>query len=190
MLDARQDARAAELRSEFDALIAESSDWLARHTSGTGELRFERFAEMRYLGQEHTIRVPVREEDFAPEGLATLRRRFDEVYEKAYAHALPDHELEFVILRLVATGPIERPPILPRPPGDGGTAVPSGSRTIYVADRKHSLDCALFDRDRLDPGVNIGGPAIIEEWSTTILVLADQAADVDRFGNLSITETP
>jgi N-methylhydantoinase A len=184
------DTNADGLRAAFDSLVDEAAGWLGENTSGTGDLQFDRFAEMRYLGQEHTIRIPVYEKDFADAGLATLRTRFDRVYEKAYAHALPDHELEFVILRVVATGPTDRPAIQPLPPGDSDPIKASSSRSIYAADNKRSFDCDVFDRDGLGPGAHVDGPAVVEEWTTTILVLPGQAADVDRWGNLIIGEVP
>ena len=181
------DVGADGLRRHFDELRDEASAWLARHTRGSGRLRFERFAEMRYLGQEHTIRVPVLEADFGDAALAPLRARFDQVYEKAYAHALPGHELEFVILRLVATGAVGRPPMRRMAPGAGGAPASQAVRNIYLADSKDRRDCPVYERDALPAGASVAGPAIVEEWNTTMLVLPGQEASVDEYGNLRIS---
>ena len=177
---------AAELRDRFEALEDEAKSWLASNTAGGHDLSVERFADMRYLGQEHTIRVPIRESDINGAGLGDLREQFDCHYERAYAHALPDHDLEFVVLRLVATGMIDRPPVSRIGPA-GSPAEPMEPRSIYFADEKKAMDCDVFPRNELSPGKKISGPAIIEEWSTTILELPGQAAVVDVFGNLLMT---
>jgi N-methylhydantoinase A len=46
----------------------------------------------------------------------------------------------------------------------------------------------VYDRERLPPGRTVDGPAIVEEWSTTILVLPGQQATTDRFGNLAMKD--
>ena len=105
------DVAPQELSEQFEMLENEARDWLNSQKMGGSKLTIERYAEMRYLGQEHTIRIPVLDEDFADAGFGQLRQRFNDHYEKAYAHALPEHDLEFVILRLVAKGEIDKPPL-------------------------------------------------------------------------------
>ncbi len=179
---------AADLQAQFEQLEAEAKAWLEANTVGGHGLSLERFADMRYLGQEHTIRVPVAEGDVDDPSLAGLRQRFDRHYEQAYAHALPDHELEFVVLRLVASGKIDRPPMSRLAPG-GTAPAASGQREIYMADLKETRACSFYPREQLAPGSAIAGPAIIEEWSTTILLLPGQALQVDDFGNLRMTRS-
>jgi N-methylhydantoinase A len=47
---------------------------------------------------------------------------------------------------------------------------------------------AVYQRERLDVGHGIRGPAIIEQLDSTIVIHPGQAAEVDRFRNLRITE--
>jgi N-methylhydantoinase A len=44
----------------------------------------------------------------------------------------------------------------------------------------------IYDRERLPVGVDIPGPAIINEMSATTLVLPDQTARVDAHGNIIV----
>ncbi|MCH7822883.1 MAG: hydantoinase/oxoprolinase family protein [Proteobacteria bacterium] len=176
-----------ELHAQLQVLEDEARDWLSSQKIEGTDLTIERYAEMRYLGQEHTIKVPIREDELSGPDLSRLRRRFDTFYDKAYAHALPDHDLEFVILRLVAISEIEKPPLSEiAVPEDSSGIVSTGKRKIYLADEKRFFDCDVYDRESLAPGSKIDGPVIVEEWTTTILTLLGQQVTIDRFGNLFI----
>jgi N-methylhydantoinase A len=50
------------------------------------------------------------------------------------------------------------------------------------------VDAAVYDRSRLGRGDVVAGPAVIEEFSSTIPVHPGFAATVDAFGNLVMTE--
>ena len=178
-----------ELSEQFETLESEARDWLNSQKMEGNRLTIERYAEMRYLGQEHTIRIPVLNEDFANPGFSHLRQRFNDHYEKAYAHALPEHDLEFVILRLVAKGEIAKPPLFEiQKTGKQEDVVSIGKREIYVADARRSFACDLYDRESVSRDSVIDGPVVIEEWSTTILILPGQQVTSDKFGNLVIDE--
>lgn len=47
-------------------------------------------------------------------------------------------------------------------------------------------ETSIFQRSSLDAGDKIVGPAIVEQLDTTILILPDQTALVDSYGNLII----
>jgi N-methylhydantoinase A len=45
---------------------------------------------------------------------------------------------------------------------------------------------AVYDRDRLAPGMQFGGPAIVEQNDATTLLPPNTPAQVDDFGNIII----
>jgi N-methylhydantoinase A len=51
------------------------------------------------------------------------------------------------------------------------------------------VDCAVYDRTRLEAGNIIVGPAIVEQMDTTTLLPPGARAEVDRLGNLIVTLT-
>ena len=57
-----------------------------------------------------------------------------------------------------------------------------------MADARRSFACDLYDRDSVSRDNVIDGPVVIEEWSTTILILPGQKVTSDKFGNLVIDE--
>jgi N-methylhydantoinase A len=54
---------------------------------------------------------------------------------------------------------------------------------VYFGERR---PCPLYDRARLEAGMQIVGPAIIEQLDSTTLVFPGQRAEVQEYGNLVI----
>jgi N-methylhydantoinase A len=46
------------------------------------------------------------------------------------------------------------------------------------------VDTPVYDRDRLARGQGVDGPAVVEEWTTTILVPPGWQAVADGLGDL------
>ncbi len=175
---------------ELAGLLADlTGDALGKLRAGgieTAEARLRHYGDMRYSGQEHTVKVPILEEDLAEDGLVALRGRFDALHEQAYAHALPDHAVELVNLRALAELPTLSPRIGALSEREGPLQA-KGLRQIWLAGADSPLDCPIYDRDRLGPGDRLPGPTIVEEWTSTTLVACDQQLDVDAYGNLIVS---
>ena len=52
-----------------------------------------------------------------------------------------------------------------------------------------SVACPVYQRDRVDVGVTLKGPAIFDQFDCTTVVLPGQTARVDALKNLIVTET-
>lgn len=144
----------------------------------------ELFVDLRYLGQEHTVRVPLQPDDLKDPQLASVRARFDELHEKAYAHSLPQLPVELVNVRLSLIGRTRKPIILKLPKSKKGKAQ-KAARKVTITDG-NKVDCPIYDRPLLASGERLNGPAIIEEWTSTTLILPDHLLEVDPYGNLII----
>lgn len=157
-------------------------------TTAVDRVRIERFCEMRYVGQAHTVRVAVEEADLAPggPGMAAIRARFESAYVRAYAHVLHDAPLEITVLRIAAIGETAKPAIVPLAQPEGGQDSLTGTRAIGLGAQGEPVDFAVHDRARLAAGTVIAGPAIIEEWNCTVVVNPGQRASVDTLGNIIV----
>lgn len=177
-----------DLRGRLEGLASESRQRLVENGIVARATVIERFADLRYLGQEHTVRVRIQEEDLADPSLTALRGRFHAAHEKAYAHALPEQPVELVNLRLSAVGLTQKPEIRDRwGPSETASSARKGTRKTYFAGDKGPVDCPVYARDALPPGSQLAGPAIIEEWTSTALALPRQRVEVDRYGNIILT---
>ncbi len=144
------------------------------------DIRFRRFAEMRYRLQGHDIRVPVPEGDLAPGSEVEMRRRFDDVYGSLYGRVQPELTIDVVNWRVIAEGP--RPEIeLPSASSAGqadGSAV-KGRRAAYMPEASAFVDTVVYDRYALVDGQSFEGPAIVEERESTVVIGSGARARID-----------
>jgi N-methylhydantoinase A len=146
---------------------------------------FQHWLDLRYVGQEFWLQVPVTEEEIRRGDTDAIHRRFSEIHDHRFGHAALDEPLELVNLRLTAIG--ARPKIeFPKLPRTGADAR-IGTREIYLDDTARSTTCAVYRREKLTPAVEIEGPAVIEEYaSTTVLFPGDKLRVADT-GELIVT---
>ncbi len=154
---ASMDARFATM--EADAVAALRAEF------GETHVRMERFAEMRYVGQRHNVKVAIP----AHADAASIRAAFDDDYRRRYGHADAAVPAEFQALHLSAFARLNRPEIgrLPR------SARPAGApsfRAIWFGDALGSHDARVYDRYALEPGFTATGPAVLEEYGSTTIV--------------------
>jgi N-methylhydantoinase A len=141
--------------------------------------------DLRYVGQEFTLQVPVGVEAIASGDRAGIRAAFDALYEHRYAHHSPDEPVEMVNIRLALIG--KRPkPAFPRLAARGA-AKPVRTRAVYLAEAHKASPCPVYQRETLGAGDKIAGPALIQEHGTTTVLFASDALTVAPSGELIIT---
>jgi len=175
---------AHELKSELEELEAEVRGRFSRNGIAPVQTHVQFHAAMRYHGQEHTVKVPILPGDLNDD-LVALRRRLDEYHELSYSLKLSESAAEIVSLQASIIGVTSKPTAkkIATEPSDGAA---TGEREVSIRGFDDALHARVFDRDGLGAGAVIDGPAIIEEWTSTTLILPDQSAKVDDYGNLII----
>jgi N-methylhydantoinase A len=167
-----------EVEAIFEAMKAEAREFLVEAKYPPERAAFQLYVDMRYLGQEHTVRVPVAELDSA--GLAD---RFHELHEQAYTFRL-DSATEFVnfhVSALVSQDAVDLSRYAPKP---GGVVEAKSHRRVYFEDGW--LHTAIYERDQLPANEQVDGPCIIEEPAATTVVQPGMRAHVDALGNIII----
>jgi N-methylhydantoinase A len=150
-------------------------------------INFLRQADMRYVGQSYELTVNLPGGHVTPARLKAAVQAFHGAHEQAYGHAAPAEPVEFVNLRVTATGAIRRPRLREVPASRRSAASASkGRRQVYFAERRGRVRVDCYDRYQLATGMVIAGPAIVEEMDSTTVVHPGFAARVDRYGNLLI----
>ena len=149
------------------------------------KIYFERYFDMRYEGQEHSVRIPVPNIKLKAQDMEEILVRFHEAYEREYTYRL-DVPVELVTFHLVAFGSVERPELSKLTSSGTLSAAQKGLRMVDF-DELGVKEAAIYNRDLLAPGISFTGPAVIEESGTTTVVFPNQTVDVDDYGNLHIT---
>ncbi|MFB9839662.1 hydantoinase/oxoprolinase family protein, partial [Actinoallomurus acaciae] len=167
-----------ELEEVYAELEAQAGAALDRQ--GFAEHRYVRSADLRYQGQAFEVRVPVGRAD-----VAEVAARFHDEHERLYGYCHRGDPVEWVNLRVAGIGPIDRPKPTVRPPGDGDPArARTGVRRVFFDEW---ADVPVYARDRLEPGDVLTGPAVIEEFGSTLPLHPGFAVRADGHGNLVVT---
>ncbi len=150
----------------------------------TLKLRFQRMLDMRYEGQEHTVKVAVPATRVDAGMIERIQEIFRDEYEREYSYRLSS-QIEVVNFHIAAVIPVER--VTAAEPGKTGRNVGDCVRSERLVDfgpfGVHRT--AIYERALLEPGMIIEAPAIIDEPDTTIIVDSGRAR-VDDFGNIRI----
>jgi N-methylhydantoinase A len=113
-----------------------------------------------------------------------MRGAFESEYTKRYGHSSKNVPIDLVNLRVVVTGVADKPKM--NEVEEGSLDVIPETREVNF-DGKNFTSCAIWQRDKLNVGVRINGPAIIEESASTTVVGPGDWATIDRLGNIHIT---
>ena len=170
----------ATLAKIHHEMIAEATASL-RHAA---EAERQMHLDLRYVGQEFTLQVPVSAGQIERADRAGIRAAFDALYEHRYAHHSPDEPVEMVNIRLAMIG--KRPKLSFPRLAKGDRASPSRQREVYFSDARKALPCPVYQREALGAGSGIAGPALIQEHGTTTVLFEQDACTVAPSGELMI----
>jgi N-methylhydantoinase A len=180
--------RIADIENMFGELADTGQRQLRRDGIDETDADFRFFADLRYVGQEHAISIPVENVSMLTGDTATLRNRFDREHARRHSQSAPGETLEIVSLRLVVTATREdsvaekwlSEPWQPEGKSEAGT------RDVVFDDAAHPLSTQILWRPGLAAGTEVTGPAVIEEPNSTTLIHPGDIASVTEAGHLLI----
>lgn len=142
-------------------------------------------ADLRYRGQSHELTVTVAREAWTEPDPSRLVSAFHDAHLTTFGHA--DEGADVEVLAVRATARLDAPPIvLAARPHAEGEAAPDAVVPVRVGGR--ACEAALYRRESLAPGMRIGGPAVVTQADTTLLVLPGWSGMMDRHGNLRLEQ--
>jgi len=170
--------------------LAERVDGLAQACQArldSAGVRFESVREiieldMLYVGQSHTVRVPVVRERLDRDGIATA---FETAYRDAFGRALDGIPVRLMNLRYARIGVRPKFDLAVLAPQASAMPEPLGSQRVYHAGQW--WDAVRYARLDLPVDASVAGPAILEQSDTTIWLEPGFSGRVDALGNLLIT---
>ena len=157
----------------------------ARADYNRNDVVFERFLDMRYVGQEHTVKIPVVGDASGRIDIALSVAAFHAAYEKRFTYQL-DSAIEIVNFHLVAIVEVAKPELAEKQiTGRTLDEAKLGMRRVDF-DQHGIHDALILDGDMLEPGMEFSGPAIIQEPSVTCVIPPGCRASIDGYGNYHI----
>ena len=174
-----------ELDAIYSEMCAQSERELRAQGAAADAIRMERYADMRYWGQEHTVKVPLHNSRVDEAALQALIAAFHDLHEQTYTFRL-DTPTELVNYHVTAFGRVSTPDI-PKVQENHLTLEGAGKGQRMVCfDTAEFQEAKIYERDRLPLQVTIPGPAVIEEHSATIVIFPQQSFRRDDFGFIHI----
>lgn len=180
------------INDNFAGLLTKAFEDLRRAGFDDQDITITRSVDMRYRYQVHELNVPFPDgRSFLEENdMEELYVRFDELYEKAYGKGSGYREAgkEILTFRVKAVGVLEKPRIRSETetrmsPDDAL----KGERRVYSEEQDDLVPTRIYDFERMKPGMEVEGPAVIETPVTTIVVNGNDLASVDGFHNVRLT---
>lgn len=178
----------ADLDRELTELEQECHQALLEGGVDFSRVRYVRAADMRYVGQEHTVAVTLPDLGDSGDGIAAIKSRFDQEHGLRYGHSAPEEPAEIVSLRVSAVGELPRPELAKIAIGnvEPDDAARVGAREVAFPN-EGVLMTPIYQRSALLAGNQISGPSVIEEGTATTLLRPGDLAEVDGYGNLLLT---
>ncbi len=139
--------------------------------------------DMRYVGQEHSVRLSI-VGPFSAAEANRLKVSFADAHERAYGHTMPD-QIEVVAVRLSAVGRQARPHVPREERRDGVTVEPRTTRQVIQVDGSLS-EYRVYHRDDFQHGDRIPGPAVISEHTGTTVFHEGDSASIGAYGEIVI----
>ncbi len=176
----------------YDNLAAQARTALTREGFAEEQHRLVRTADLRYFGQAFEVRVPVPDGVLDPDAIASVAAGFHGEHRALYGYDFAGDDsqpVEWVNLRVTGIGPIKRPEI--RSHADAPeTSGRVSARPVCFDAAEGYVDATVLWRPDLAPGASVDGPAIIEEFGSTVPLHPGFTARVDEHLNLIVTRQP
>ena len=155
---------------------------------------FARELDLRYTGQGYELRTPLDglfAERLTAASLAAAREKFDQRHAQIHGHAAKERPVEVVSyrLRVRVAVPKYEPREQPAPPSPRAVAEAVKGRRDISIDGKTTA-ATLYERDRLDIGAAVAGPAVVEQFDATTVIPPGWRGRVDGFRNLVLEREP
>jgi N-methylhydantoinase A len=174
----------AKLAADLSELQTRASEALLKDNIPTSEHEITYQADLRYAGQAFQITIDFTEDELKKKGVALLTDQFDAEHEQLFTFKLDDGH-EVLMIRAVAKAKAKS--IAERQIGQTGMSLEEckiiESRFYYEGDW---YDANIYDRNKLNIGLEVAGPAIVGEMDSTTVILPGFVATVDAIGNLLI----
>ncbi|WP_377644239.1 hydantoinase/oxoprolinase family protein [Oryzobacter terrae] len=175
----------------LDELTAKAAAALDAEGFGREDHQYVRTVDLRYFGQAYEVRVAAGtgrvDEAFA----TAVADRFHDEHRQLYGYDFrddPTQQVEWVNLRVTGVGPITRPELLEIPSREGEPLTPRSSREVCFDADRGRVRTDVYWRPDLRAGDAFSGPAIVEEFGSTVPVHPGFTVRVDAFGNLVVTK--
>jgi len=175
----------AEIEALYADMRRQAREDFQRIGIPEAQLTFQPTVEMRYVGQYHEVEMDLPAEALNANNLPLLLENFHTKYHKLYTYSMKWRAAEFLTFRLKVTSPPKPMQMTAEGKASGGIETTRrGSRACLFDGSPARVDTPVYDWDKMQPGHKVSGPALIDDKTTTVLVVPGFTCEVDAYRNL------
>lgn len=180
------EAHLKEVQNIYRQLEDEIKEALILEGGSIDHAIVQKSCDMRYVGQAYEINVPFPEHSGSLDArtMKDLCASFHLHHRKRFGHSAEEEPVELVCFRVLGILLVKNIEFLPKKETVGSSL--KGHRRAYFGRDKGFTECPIYEREYLNSGNRIEGPAIIEDPITTIVISPGQHAEMDRIGNIHL----
>jgi N-methylhydantoinase A len=177
-------------REHFERLEERLRSGLESERMPIDELRLQWFVDLQFRGQVHSVRVPVDGQDLTSEdGGEAVIERFAALYEARYGRGTAYRKagVEAMTFAVEALAALPTPALEWLETGDSDPArARIGTRPIHLGDGTAPEEVPVYSVERLEPGLAVDGPLLVEAEDTNILMRTGHRLWIDGLINMRI----
>ena len=174
------------INETFQSMEKQALNNFQKENFKESEIIFKRYGSFRYLGQDHSVEIPLKSDIYKDNDIENIVTDFHNQYEKEFTYRL-DSQVDMIQFHLVARAKINKPALEKRHNSGIKTEDTIKEKRIVDFDEMGEHETTIYDFDKLEPGMQFMGPAIVEDSSTTVVIFPQQSCLVDDYANLHIT---
>jgi N-methylhydantoinase A len=180
-----KDIDPADVDALFDRLMTQARQELRDDGFAEHQVKVQRGLDLRYAGQGYEMTLPLDDKPLTAADLISLRRQFDGQHKAIFGHSAPEEPVEIVSYRVRGVGLV--PAVsLPRFARTGVPLAAALRERRRVRFDGAEVDCPVYQREQVDVGATIPGPAILDQFDATTVLYPGQLAAVDEYKNLIV----
>lgn len=174
------------LEIAYQALERQALDVIEETGLSGATASIQRLADLRYVGQGFELVVGLPNGPYSAESRPAIVEAFDHAYIESFARKPPAGAVEVVNLRVSVRARTTDDDVVLRGFAKGSGEL-KGLRPVYFPEYGEHRDTPVYDRYTMPTGMQLVGPAIIEERESTLVVGPGGRLNVDASGNLVVT---
>jgi N-methylhydantoinase A len=174
-----------DIAAAFDDLQRRAEGWFEEEGVAPPARQVARTVDMRYAGQNYELPVPLPEGPVTGATVDAVAEGFAAAHKRMYGFVAEDEPVQLVTFRVEATGMVPKAALQPRrDAGPDASAAIVGRRDVWLVEDGRWTSCPVYERDRLDAGNVVAGPAIVEQMDATTVIPPGCVGRVEPYLNL------
>jgi len=173
----------------YEELESQAATELEREGFSLSDMAFTRTADAKYPNQIHELTIPIPSTgSLTTAHVPEIAKAFHALHERMFTYNIEESTVDVFHWRLSAVGKTHRFEVKEQK-GVHGSAVTArkSKRPVYFGDAKAHRPTDVYDGRKLLPGMEIVGPAIVEQENTTVALGTNQALTVNKVGDFYLT---